>query len=112
MHALARTHLIKDLLRRANGENVCGPYCRLLLGKSKKALGNKLRHRWLRLDGDGETCEVTMSKAAIHHRMGVQVLTYIVSVCDMARSLAHQRIAVRMEVYVCWMLSQAVCASI
>lgn len=41
---------------------------RMLLGKSKK-----LRHRWLRMDGDGDTCQVTMSKAAIHNRYGVQV---------------------------------------
>ena len=40
----------------------------MLLGKSKK-----LRHRWLRMDGDGDTCQVTMSKAAIHNRYGVQV---------------------------------------
>ena len=44
----------------------------MLLGKSKKALG-KLRHRWLRMDADGELCEVTMGKAAIHHKYGVQV---------------------------------------
>lgn len=52
----------------------CSWPSRLLTGKSKKALGNKLRHRWLRLDAEGDTCEVTMSKAAIHHRYGVQVL--------------------------------------
>ena len=46
--------------------------CRMLLGKSKKDLG-KLRHRWLRMDVDGELCEVTMGKAAIHHKYGVQV---------------------------------------
>lgn len=45
----------------------------MLVGKSKKVIGNKLRHRWLRMDGDGDTCQVTMSKAAIHNRYGVQV---------------------------------------
>lgn len=53
-------------------EHVSAPLCRLL-GKSKKSVGNKLRHRWLRMDADGDTCEVTMSKAAIHNRYGVQV---------------------------------------
>jgi hypothetical protein len=45
----------------------------MLLGKNKKVVANKLRHRWLRMDADGDTCQVTMSKAAIHNRYGVQV---------------------------------------
>lgn len=44
----------------------------LLADKTKKAAGNRLRHRWLRMSKEGELCEVTMGKAAMVHRLGIQ----------------------------------------
>lgn len=47
----------------------------VLAGRSKKAINNRLRHHWLRMGSEGDLCEVTMGRAAIMHRLGVQVLT-------------------------------------
>jgi len=44
----------------------------VLAGRSKKAINNRLRHHWLRMGSEGDLCEVTMGRAAIMHRLGVQ----------------------------------------
>ncbi len=46
-----------------------------LVGRGKKAGGKRLRHRWLCMSSEGELREVTMGKATITHRLGVQVPT-------------------------------------
>jgi hypothetical protein len=53
---------------------VC-PLCRARKAAIAKTLGPKgLRHRWLRLDAEGDTLVLTTNKSSLTARLGVQVL--------------------------------------
>lgn len=51
------------------------PPCRARKAAIAKTLGPKgLRHKWLRLDAEGDTLVLTTNKSSLTARLGVQVL--------------------------------------
>ena len=53
------------------------PSCRARKAAIAKTLGPKgLRHKWLRLDAEGDTLVLTTNKSSLTARLGVQVLLH------------------------------------
>lgn len=58
----------------------CGHWmpCRARKAAIAKTLGTKgLRHKWLRLDAEGDTLVLTTNKSSLTARLGVQVLYWL-----------------------------------